>query len=208
METLNPKLTLRDKKKEATSYALSEAAFELALVRGMDGFIVDDVVRKAGCSRRTFANYFSCKEEAVAAYFIGTVSNKSEQSVLEDFAPDATPLDVLYSLLKMQFTSEFLHKLRQFASLANQYPSLEPYILSVFRRLQLTAQEVLEQFTCGRYADGYTHLLAGAVYGAFVPILDGRLNVLLPGEVQDEHSGALSFDQYLNSMFAYLRNGF
>jgi AcrR family transcriptional regulator len=208
METLNPKLTLRDKKKEATSYALSEAAFELALVRGMDGFIVDDVVRQAGCSRRTFANYFSCKEEAVAAYFMGNVSNADEKTLFADFAPDATPLDVLYSLLKMQFTSEFLHKLRQFASLANQYPSLEPYILSVFRRLQLTAQEVLEQFTCGRYADGYTHLLAGAVYGAFVPILDGRLNVLLPGEVQDERSGALSFDQYLNSMFAYLRNGF
>jgi AcrR family transcriptional regulator len=208
METLNPKLTLRDKKKEATSYALSEAAFELALVRGMDGFIVDDVVRQAGCSRRTFANYFSCKEEAVAAYFMGNVSNADEKTLFADFAPDATPLDVLYSLLKMQFTSEFLHKLRQFASLANQYPSLEPYILSVFRRLQIAAQEVLERFAHGRYADGYTHLLAGAVYGAFVPILDGRLNVLLPGEVQDERSGALSFDQYLNSMFAYLRNGF
>lgn len=74
--------------------------------------------------------------------------------------------------------------------------------------LQIAAQEVLEQFTHGRYADGYTHLLAGAVYGAFVPILDGRLNVMLPGEAQDEHSDAISFDQYLNSMFTYLRKGF
>ncbi|MNW13285.1 hypothetical protein D3C71_2112000 [compost metagenome] len=74
--------------------------------------------------------------------------------------------------------------------------------------MQIAAQEVLERFSHGRYADGYTHLLAGAVYGAFVPILDGRLNVLLPGEEQDERSGAMSFDQYLNSMFTYLRNGF
>ncbi|MNC39318.1 hypothetical protein D3C75_879720 [compost metagenome] len=128
--------------------------------------------------------------------------------LLAGLSPDATPLDALYCLLKLQFTSDFLHKLRQFVSLANQYPTLEPYILSVFHRLQIAAQEVLERFTHGRYADGYTHLLAGAVYGAFVPILDGRLNVLLPGEAQDERSSAISFDHYLNSMFAYLNKGF
>ncbi|WP_068775049.1 TetR/AcrR family transcriptional regulator [Paenibacillus sp. FJAT-26967] len=205
---MNAKQTLRDKKKEATAYALAEAAFKLALEQGMDGFIVEDVVRQAGFSRRTFANYFSCKEEAVAAYFMGSVSNEDETLLFADLPPDTTPLDALYSLLKMQFTSEFLYKLRQFVSLANQYPSLEPYILSVFRRLQIAAQEVLEKFSHGRYSEGYTHLLAGAVYGAFVPILDGRLNVLLPGEASDERSGAMSFDQYLNSMFAYLHNGF
>jgi AcrR family transcriptional regulator len=205
---LNPKLTLRDKKKEATAYALAVAAFELALEQGMDGFIVDDIVQKAGYSRRTFANYFSCKEEAVAAYFISSAANEDKNMLLAVLPQDATPLEALYNLLKLQFTSEFLHKLRQFVSLANQYPSLEPYILSVFRRLQIAAQEVLEQFSHGRYDDGYTHLLAGAVYGAFIPILDGRLNVMLPGETQDEPSSAMPFDQYLNSMFAYLRNGF
>ena len=205
---MNHKLSLRDKKKEATGFALSEAAFELALERGMEGFIVDDVVQKAGFSRRTFANYFSCKEEAVAEYFIGNASKEDDKMLLKDLPPDATPLDALNSLLKLQFTSEFLRKLRQFVSLSNQYPSLEPYILSVFRRLQIAAQELLEQFSHGRYSDGYTHLLAGAVYGAFVPIMDGRLNVLLPGEMQEDGSDAVSFDQYLNSMFAYLRNGF
>lgn len=195
-------------KKEATAYALSVAAFELALEHGMDGFIVDDVVQKAGYSRRTFANYFSCKEEAVAAYFIGSANKEDDKALLAGLPANATPLDALYNLLQLQFTSEFLHKLRQFVSLANQYPSLEPYILSVFRRLQIAAQEVLEQFSHGRYSDGYTHLLAGAVYGAFVPIVDGRLNVMLPGEQQSEGSDAMPFDQYLNSMFAYLRNGF
>jgi len=207
---LNPKPTptLRDKKKEATAYALAEAAFELALKQGMDGFIVDDIVQKAGFSRRTFANYFSCKEEAVTEYFIGNVSKEDQDMLFTGLPPDTTPLDALYNLLKLQFTSEFLHKLRQFVSLANQYPTLEPYILSIFHRLQITAQQTLEQFSHGRYTDGYTHLLAGAVYGAFMPILDGRLNVMLPGETQDERSDSMSFDQYLNSMFAYLRNGF
>lgn len=174
----------------------------------MDGFIVDDIVHKAGYSRRTFANYFSCKEEAVAAYFISSAAHEHDNQLFDILPQDATPLEAMYNLLKLQFTSEFLHKLRQFVSLANQYPSLEPYILSVFRRLQIAAEEVLELFSRGRYDDGYTHLLAGAVYGAFVPILDGRLNVMLPGETQDEPSSAMPFDQYLNSMFAYLRNGF
>lgn len=205
---MNSELTLRDQKKEATSRALAEAAFKLALEQGMDGFIVDDIVQQAGYSRRTFANYFSCKEEAVAAYFMSGASKEDKKLLFAGLPPDATPLDVLYSLLKRQFTSEFLHQLRQFVSLANQYPTLEPYILSIFRRLQMAAQEVLDRFDHGRYADGYTHLLAGAVYGAFVPILDGRLNVMLPGETREERPGALSFDQYLNSMFAYLRNGF
>lgn len=205
---MNSKPTLRDKKKEATADALAEAAFELALVRGMDGFIVDDVVQKAGVSRRTFANYFSCKEEAVAAYFTDNVSRGNEASLLAQFPPEAAPLDVLYNILKLQFTKEFLHKLRQFVSLANQYPSLEPYILSVFHRLQIAAQEMLELYAHDRYSDGYTHLLAGAVYGAFVPILDGRLNVMLPGETELEGSDAMPFEQYLNTMFGYLRGGF
>ncbi|WP_238327505.1 TetR/AcrR family transcriptional regulator [Paenibacillus gorillae] len=202
------KQTLRDKKKEATASALAEAAFELAFAKGLDGFVVDDVVQQAGYSRRTFANYFSCKEEAVAAVAVPYTSVEEYDKLITGMPEDATPLDVLYSLMKMQFTGEFLLKLRQFVSLSKQYPTLEPYILGVFRGLQISAQEALEPFTRGRYKPGYTHLLAGAVYGAFVPILDGSLNVLLPGETEAEPTDAIPFDQYLNAMFEYLRNGF
>lgn len=204
------KQTLRDRKKEATAAALAEAAFELALEKGLDGFVVDDVVQQAGYSRRTFANYFSCKEEAVAAVAVAvpTTSVEEYKKLLAGLPQAATPLDVLYSLMQMQFTAEFLLKIRKFVSLSKQYPTLEPYILGVFRRLQMGAQEALEPFTNGRYKDGYTHLLVGAVYGAFVPILDGSLNVLLPGETEAEPTAAIPFDQYLNAMFEYLRKGF
>jgi AcrR family transcriptional regulator len=205
---LNPKLTLRDKKKEATAAALSEAAFELALEKGLDGFIVDDIVQRAGYSRRTFANYYSCKEEAVAAAVV-TFSNEAEYEKLFAGLPqDATPLDVLYSLLKMQLTVEILHKLRRFVSLSKRYPTLEPYIFGVFRRLQISAQETLEQFTHGRYSDGYPHILAGAVYGVFMPLLDGSVNVLFPGDDEVETTDTITFDDYVKSMFDYLRNGF
>ena len=58
---------LRDQKRKQTSHALSRTAFEFTQERGLDGFTIDDVVKQVGVSRRTFANYFSCKEEAVAA---------------------------------------------------------------------------------------------------------------------------------------------
>ncbi|MGG4143087.1 TetR/AcrR family transcriptional regulator [Paenibacillus algorifonticola] len=202
------KQTLRDRKKEATASALAEAAFELALEKGLDGFVVDDIVQKAGYSRRTFANYFSCKEEAVAAVAVPITSVEEYENLLAGLPPAATPLDVLYSLMQMQFTAEFLLKIRKFIFLSKQYPTLEPYILGMFRRLQMAAQGALEPFILGRYKDGYTQLLVGAVYGAFVPILDGSLNVLLPGETDAELTDAIPFDQYLNAMFEYLRKGF
>src|SRR5690606_20653021 len=60
------KPSLRAIKREATAQAIAEAAFALARERGLDGFVVDDIVQLAGFSRRTFANYYACKEEAVA----------------------------------------------------------------------------------------------------------------------------------------------
>lgn len=205
---MNPKITLRDKKKEATASALAEAAFELAMENGLDGFIVDDVVQRAGYSRRTFANYYSCKEEAVATAVVTIADHDEYERLFAELPPDATPIDVLYSLLDMQLTVEFLHKLRRFVSLAKQHATLEPYILGVMRRLQISAQDMLATFTRGRYADGYPHMLVGAVYGGFIPLLDGSLNVRFPGESAEEAPNAIPFERYLQSMFDYLRNGF
>ncbi|WP_239004558.1 TetR/AcrR family transcriptional regulator [Paenibacillus tepidiphilus] len=203
------KLGLRDKKRIATAHALAEAAFELALEHGMDGFVVDDIVQRAGYSKRTFANYFSCKEEAVVTAAVTAESDRQEYDDLVAGLPeDTSPLDILYHLLQMQLAAEILHKVRRLVSLSKSHPELEPYILSVFRGLQDSAQAVLEEFSGGRYPEGYTHLLAGAAYGAFVPILDGSLNVLLPGETENGDSRAVTFDQYVDFTFNYLRNGF
>ncbi|MEK3715313.1 TetR family transcriptional regulator [Paenibacillus sp. FSL R7-0333] len=60
------KRNLRETKKEQTAQILADKAFELALEKGLDGYIIEDVVHRAGYSRRTFSNYYSCKEEALA----------------------------------------------------------------------------------------------------------------------------------------------
>jgi len=58
---------LRERKKVATRRALGEAAVRLAVERGLDNVLVEDIAEAAGVSARTFNNYFASKYEAICA---------------------------------------------------------------------------------------------------------------------------------------------
>jgi AcrR family transcriptional regulator len=58
---------LRERKKIATRKALGLAAMRLAVDRGLDNVLVEDIAEAAGVSTRTFNNYFSSKYEAICA---------------------------------------------------------------------------------------------------------------------------------------------
>jgi AcrR family transcriptional regulator len=58
---------LRERKKVATRLALSGAAMRLAVQRGLDNVLVEDIAEAAGVSTRTFNNYFASKYEAICA---------------------------------------------------------------------------------------------------------------------------------------------
>ncbi|MEV0649797.1 TetR/AcrR family transcriptional regulator [Phytomonospora sp. NPDC050363] len=58
---------LRERKKQATRQALGIAAMRLAVERGLENVLVDDIAEAAGVSPRTFNNYFSSKYEAICA---------------------------------------------------------------------------------------------------------------------------------------------
>ncbi|CAM3640917.1 TetR/AcrR family transcriptional regulator [Cohnella lubricantis] len=199
--------SLRDLKKAATAHALANAAFELALERGLDGFVVDDVAQRAGYSRRTFANHYSCKEEAVVMGAVTSNGNNDAEHVLEELPEGSAPMDALRLLISTQFTIELLRKLREVQVLAKQHSTLEPYLLNVFRSLQTAALETLNDLYKDRYPEEYKHLLVGAVYGAILPVIDGSINVLLPGQSAGDTPGAAAFEQYLSTVFGYLRSG-
>ncbi len=58
---------LREQKRAVVRQALSRAALDLALQRGLERVLVPDIAARAGVSPRTFNNYFASKEEAVVA---------------------------------------------------------------------------------------------------------------------------------------------
>jgi AcrR family transcriptional regulator len=62
-----PPPRLRERKKQATRKALRDAALRLALEHGPDNVHVDDIAEAAGVSPRTYNNYFSSREQAIAA---------------------------------------------------------------------------------------------------------------------------------------------
>jgi AcrR family transcriptional regulator len=59
--------SLRARKKLATRRALGLAAMRLAVDRGLDNVVVEDIAAAAGVSPRTFNNYFASKYEAICS---------------------------------------------------------------------------------------------------------------------------------------------
>ncbi|OHV03764.1 TetR family transcriptional regulator [Mycobacterium talmoniae] len=88
---------LRERKKFATKEALSRAALELTIDRGLDATTAEAIAEAAGVSTRTFHNYFSNKEDAVLFML-----DKSVQDLVEAFgqrSPEEPVLDSLESIL-------------------------------------------------------------------------------------------------------------
>ena len=195
---------LRDLKREATGQALAQAAFELTRERGLFGFVTADVVERAGYSRRTFGNHFSCKEEAVASVAFGGVDDAS--AILAGLPADLPLLDALLAVMRDQFTADTLVRMRELMAMAREYPTLEPYVLGVQQRMRHTAQELLASVAGDRYPAIYVPLLFGAVYGAVMAALEGTLDVHLDGE-SAYTPASMDYSAFLDLTFDYLRHG-
>lgn len=204
-------MSLREAKRRATARALAQAAFDLACERGLDGFTIDEVAAQAGYSRRTFANHFSGKEEAVVAVAIERVRHG-----LDTAPEEKLPLiDWLQSVARAQLSDGLLVTLRDLRVLAERHPQLRPYLLDVHRLIRESARDAVLARVDGRASRAYAHLLVGAAYGALTCVLDGHIPVRLAGTAPpappsetDDQEGPMTLDDFVDLTFTHLREGF
>lgn len=195
----------RDRRREATAQALAEAAFELTKTHGLDGFVIGDVTRRAGYSRRTFSNYYSCKEAAVASVAYSGVAAAGD--ALVEVSDGVSLLDALQALLQQQLTTQTLTRMRQVIALSREFPSLEPYVHTVQHRMRMEAEQRLGLVAADRYPPIYVSLLFGALYGMVSSALEGAVEVRFPGD-NSTSPQALELEQFLGAAFTHLRTGF
>lgn len=186
--------SLRDRKRQQTSHALAQAAFDLTRERGLEGYTIDDVVRQVGVSRRTFANYFSCKEQAVTSLaleqlHVGIAS-------MPEVPAAATLLDWVKSLALHQLSGGMLELLLQLRDLADEDPALKPYLENVHAEIRRTAQEIVSERAGNSTSKLTSHIIVGAAYGALSSLIERA--VPLPGSPPHE---------FVEKVFSQLRTG-
>ncbi|MFI5605837.1 TetR/AcrR family transcriptional regulator [Amycolatopsis sp. NPDC051903] len=93
---------LRERKKQATRAALSEAALRLAVERGPDNVRVDDIAEAAGVSPRTYNNYFPSREDAI----VFAVTAEREERVAAAVRAASAPLaDAVLDAVVTEYTA-------------------------------------------------------------------------------------------------------
>lgn len=117
---------LRERKRAALERDLANATLTLVESRGFSAVTVDDIVEMTGVSRRTFSNYFACKEDAVAAVVLHRAGD-----ALESWRPATTHdglVPVVRSLIAHQRRSGTFATMAAVSRLARGHHQLVPYL--------------------------------------------------------------------------------
>ena len=153
---------LRERKKRDTHRALSNAAHQLVQERGLEHVTVDDIVKAADVSPRTFFNYFSCKEEALVGI---------EPAVLEEMAgelrsrpPEEDPVTALRAvLLGRADASAILRRWQVRNDLVSRYPALLPrHLAATIEVEEALAEALAERMRIDPDADPSARILVAA----------------------------------------------
>lgn len=189
-----PTRSLRDQKRKETSHALSKAAFEFTVERGLDGFTIDDIVQRVGVSRRTFANYFSCKEEAVAAFALEQLDDGIAS--LPEMPEGTSLLEWVRALALHQLSGGMLDLLIQLRDLAREDTALQPFVENVHAEIRRTAQAVISAQAKNSASKFAAPIIVGAAYGALTSFID--VGPSEPGTPLDE---------FIEKVFSKLKAG-
>ena len=147
-----PRPGLRERKKQATRKALREAALRLALECGPQNVRVDDIAEAAGVSPRTYNNYFSSREQAIAAAL--TAEREARAAAAVAARPATVRLaDAVTEAIVDQYTGPGSHDPRALVLL-----TASPALRDAFLDTAAGIEDPLTAVIAGRTGDAGQHV--------------------------------------------------
>jgi AcrR family transcriptional regulator len=158
---------LRERKKLATREALAQAALRLAIEHGLENVRVEDITAAVNVSRRTFTNYFSSKEEAIAS--VNTERSARIVDALRERPADEALAESLAEVFAEQYAeaSALDRQDIQRIELVTSSPALRGEYLKTLVEAELPLAEVIAERTGTDISrDLFPRVLAAAAYSA------------------------------------------
>jgi AcrR family transcriptional regulator len=155
---------LRERKKIATRKALAVAAIRLAVRRGLDNVLVEDIAAAAGVSPRTFNNYFASKYEAICSLAVDRASRIADALLAR---PAGEPLwDAITSAVLADYGPARTAPDPQWVAswrLVARAPELRGEYLKAMAATQHAIAAAIAERTGAAQGDMFPRILAGAV---------------------------------------------
>lgn len=176
---------LRERKKQATRQALSLAALRLAVQRGLQNVLIDDIAAEVGVSPRTFNNYFSSKYEAICGLAVDRALRIGAELRRR---PASEPLwDAIIHAVLQQYAgvSERADQdWRAGIRLVTSAPELRGEYLKALSAVQVSLAEAIAERTGTTVADDmFPRIVAGTVTTASDVAIDHWLNAARPSSL-------------------------
>ena len=169
---------LRERKKIATRQALGLAAMRLAIERGLDNVLVEDIAEAAGVSTRTFNNYFASKYEAICA--LGFDRAMRVGAALRERPADEPLWDAIVAAVMSEYgTADRIPDEQWIAGirLVTSTPALRGEYLKVQAMTQYSLAEAIAiRIGAGPARNMFPRMLAAAVTAAVQTAMDRWLH--------------------------------
>jgi AcrR family transcriptional regulator len=161
---------LRERKKAATRRSLGIAAMRLAIRRGLENVLVEEIAAEAGVSARTFNNYFASKYEAICALAMersqrigAELRNRPADEPLMDAITNA--VTAAYAAGSQVPDKEWIDGVR----LVIRSPALQgEYLKTNYAAQRTLAAAIADRTDTDLEADMFPAVLAGAVAAAML----------------------------------------
>jgi AcrR family transcriptional regulator len=165
---------LRERKKVATRKALGLAAMRLAVERGLEHVLVEDIAEAAGVSARTFNNYFASKYEAICALGFDRAMRVGS-ALRERPASEDLWAAIVHAVMSEYGAADHAHDPEWMAGvrLVTSAPALRGEYLKVQGMTQYALAEAIAVRTGTTLAGSmFPRILAAAVTGAVQAAMD------------------------------------